>query len=88
MEDMKSGLISGRGSDRIDESTHFLKNRDKGILSNYENTQFFEAFNKELNDIETINDRVARDIERKTQHRIQKFGIDGKRILGIHIKAQ
>jgi hypothetical protein len=46
---------------------------------------FFEKFLSDLSDIETINSRVERDVQLRTQQRIQKFGQDGKRILGIHI---
>lgn len=49
------------------------------------NNQFFERFLTDLNDIETINNRVERDIQHRVQQRITKFGKDGKRILGIHI---
>lgn len=50
-----------------------------------DDAKFFEKFMSDLNDIETINNRVERDIQFRTQQRINKFGKDGKRILGIHI---
>ena len=34
-----------------------------------------------------INDRMERDIEAKVQNRINRYGADGKRILGIDIKV-
>lgn len=40
----------------------------------------------DLTDIETINVRVERDVEFRTQQRVKKFGVDGKRIIGIDIK--
>lgn len=50
-----------------------------------DNNKFFEKFLADLSDIETINSRVERDVQFRTQQRIQKFGQDGKRILGVHI---
>jgi len=38
-----------------------------------------------LNEIEKINDRVGRDIDLKVQNRIQKYGKNGDKILGIDI---
>ena len=57
------------------------------VTASMDNNAFFDKFTRELNDIETINDRMERDIERKVRSRINKFGADGKRILGIHIKV-
>jgi hypothetical protein len=54
---------------------------DGGLAEN----QFYEKFLSDLNDIETINNRVERDVQYRVQQRITKFGKDGKRILGIHI---
>mmetsp|Transcript_38282 Transcript_38282/g.58346 ORF Transcript_38282/g.58346 Transcript_38282/m.58346 type:complete len:108 (+) Transcript_38282:40-363(+) len=66
-----------------------LINRNRGVApvqSSAEN-DFIDQFQKDLNDIENINDRMERDIERKIQMRIQTYGTDGKKILGIHIKS-
>jgi hypothetical protein len=38
-----------------------------------------------LKDIDKINTRMANDIEFRIQERIEKFGFDGKKILGIDI---
>lgn len=74
---------------RIYESTKQLKERNVGIDDimddGLESNKFFDKFLSDLSDIETINSRVERDIQFRTQQRIQRFGADGKRILGIHI---
>ena len=57
------------------------------LESTYEFQQYNESFLRDLNEIEVINERVGRDVDRRIQQRIQRFGIDGKRILGIHIKV-
>ena len=54
---------------------------DGGLTDN----KFYEKFLTDLSDIETINNRVEREVQFRIQQRINKFGKDGKRILGIHI---
>lgn len=74
---------------RIYDSTRQLQQRNVGIEEimgdGLDNNKFFEKFLADLSDIETINSRVERDVQFRTQQRIQKFGQDGKRILGVHI---
>lgn len=74
-------------SKRLYESTEVLKGRNKGLsdVMNFESNEFYEKFSRDINDIETINGRMEVAIEVKVQERIKKFGIDGKRILGIDI---
>lgn len=90
MDNLNDKINGVKAGNKIKESTMLLRNRDKGlsmVTASMDNNAFFDKFTAELNDIETINDRMERDIERKIRHRIQKFGADGKRILGIHIKV-
>lgn len=79
----------GNAGKRIYDSTKQLKERNVGIDQildeGLENNHFFEKFLTDLSDIETINNRVERDVQFRIQQRISKFGQDGKKILGIHI---
>ena len=56
------------------------------LISSWDNNQFFENFSKELIEIERINDRVEREIDQKINQRIQRYGVDSKRILGRDIQ--
>lgn len=51
------------------------------------NSNFFEKFDAELNEIERMNERFAHDIEQKVQQRVDTYGEDGKRILGIDVEV-
>ena len=78
-------LLGSKVGLKIDESAQLLKNREKGLnllVSSWDNNNFFENFSKELNEIERMNDRVEREIEQKINQRIQRYGIDSKKILG------
>ena len=74
-------------SKRLQESSDVLKGRNKGIndVMNFDGNEFYEKFSRDLQDIEHINGRMEVAIEVKIQERIKRFGIDGKRILGIDI---
>lgn len=74
---------------QIKDSSNNLKNREKGLdllISSWDNGKFFDDFNKELMEIEKINDRVEREIDAKVNQRIQRYGIDSKRILGRDVQ--
>jgi len=82
-------LLGSKVGVKINESARGLKNREKGLnllISSWDNNKFFENFSKELNDIERINDRVEREIEQKINQRIQRYGIDSKKILGRDVQ--
>ena len=80
--------MNGDAGKKIYESTKQLRERNKGMdvmAAGLDNNQFYDRFLQDLNDIELINSRVERDVEFRIQQRINKFGQDGKKILGIHI---
>lgn len=87
--DRLEDAYGGNAAKRINDSVKQLKERHKGIdvlSSSLDNTGFYDKLFADLNDIETINARVERDVEFRTQQRVKKFGVDGKRIIGIDIK--
>lgn len=70
IDNLNSKFLKPDANTRINESSEFLKNRNKGLSileSNYEFQQYNEQFLRDLNEIETINDRVGRDVDRRIQ---------------------
>ena len=53
----------------------------------WNNSTFFEKFDAELDEIERMNKRFEEDISQKVQQRVDTYGEDGKRILGIDVQV-
>ena len=53
----------------------------------WENSTFFEKFDAELDEIDRMNKRFEEDISQKIQQRVDTYGEDGKRILGIDVQV-